>query len=78
VANAEGLRLEEASVSSEPKSGGVENDHFCTANPNIFAAGDVCIELKFTNAAQASVQAATADALLNTNHRRSDPIIPLA
>jgi pyruvate/2-oxoglutarate dehydrogenase complex dihydrolipoamide dehydrogenase (E3) component len=49
VANIEGLGLELAGVSCDPKRGILIDDYFRTANSNIFAAGDVCMELKFTN-----------------------------
>ncbi len=61
--NLEGLGLEAASVRSHPRTGIEIDDYFRTHNPHIYAAGDVCMELKFTHAADFAARAVIQNAL---------------
>jgi pyruvate/2-oxoglutarate dehydrogenase complex dihydrolipoamide dehydrogenase (E3) component len=49
--NVEGLDLERVSVAYDPRRGVQVDDGLRTTNPRIFAAGDVCMDWKFTHAA---------------------------
>ena len=49
--NVEGLNLEGVGVEFDRKHGVRVNDNLRTTNPRIFAAGDVCMNWKFTHAA---------------------------
>ncbi|MFZ5584894.1 MAG: mercuric reductase [Thermodesulfobacteriota bacterium] len=67
----EGLGLEAAGVEHDPKAGVRVDDHLRTTNPNIFAAGDVCLERKFTHMADASARIALQNALFAGRARLS-------
>jgi pyruvate/2-oxoglutarate dehydrogenase complex dihydrolipoamide dehydrogenase (E3) component len=76
VPNVEDLGLETAGISIDAKRVIKVDDFLATANPAVYAAGDVCMDLKFTNAAQASARIAVRNALLGTHERQSQLIIP--
>ncbi|NUM53088.1 MAG: mercuric reductase [Candidatus Hydrogenedentes bacterium] len=63
VPNVEELGLDAAGVEFDPRSGVVVNDHLRTTNPRIFAAGDVCMQHKFTHAADAAARIVIQNAL---------------
>ena len=54
--NVEGLNLEAAGVAYDPKKGVQVNDNLRTTNPKIYAAGDICMNWKFTHAADAAAR----------------------
>lgn len=54
--NVEGLNLEIVGVDYDPKKGVVVNDYLQTTNPNVYAAGDICMNWKFTHAADAAAR----------------------
>jgi len=54
--NWEGLNLEAAGVEYDPQRGVVVNDYLQTTNPMIYAAGDICMDWKFTHAADAAAR----------------------
>ncbi|HLO86249.1 MAG TPA: mercuric reductase [Nostocaceae cyanobacterium] len=56
VPNVEGLNLEVAGVEYDKKLGLQVNDYLQTTNPKIFAAGDICMNWKFTHAADAAAR----------------------
>ncbi|HXG53537.1 MAG TPA: FAD-containing oxidoreductase [candidate division Zixibacteria bacterium] len=73
--NLEGLGLEEAGVKYTQH--GVEvDDRLRTANPRIYAAGDVCSRYKFTHAADAMARIVIANALFSARRKVSRLIIP--
>jgi pyruvate/2-oxoglutarate dehydrogenase complex dihydrolipoamide dehydrogenase (E3) component len=54
--NVEGLNLEAVGVDFDPKKGIKVNDYLQTSNPKIYAAGDICMDWKFTHAADAAAR----------------------
>lgn len=54
--NVEGLNLEGVGVEYDKHKGVKVNDHLQTTNPRIFAAGDICMDWKFTHAADAAAR----------------------
>ncbi|MCY7284063.1 MAG: mercuric reductase [Cyanobacteria bacterium CAN_BIN43] len=54
--NVEGLNLEGVGVEYDPQKGVVVNDYLQTTNPRIYAAGDICMDWKFTHAADAAAR----------------------
>jgi len=76
VPNVEELGLEMAAVEFDADHGIKVDDFLRSTNPNVYAAGDVCLALKFTNAAQFSARTAVQNALMNTQQRQSSTAIP--
>jgi pyruvate/2-oxoglutarate dehydrogenase complex dihydrolipoamide dehydrogenase (E3) component len=64
VPNVDGLNLEAAGVEYDRRRGVLVNDHLQTTNPKIFAAGDICMDWKFTHAADAAARLVIKNALL--------------
>ncbi|HEY9661060.1 MAG TPA: mercuric reductase, partial [Allocoleopsis sp.] len=54
--NVEGLNLEGVGVEYDVKHGVKVNDFLQTTNPHIYAAGDICMDWKFTHAADAAAR----------------------
>ncbi|WP_448601632.1 mercuric reductase [Thermoleptolyngbya sp.] len=54
--NVEGLNLEAVGVNYDPRKGVQVNDYLQTTNPRIYAAGDICMDWKFTHAADAAAR----------------------
>ena len=50
-ANIESLNLDAIGIATDPHKGILVNDFLQTAQPHIYAAGDVCMDWKFTHAA---------------------------
>ena len=50
-ANIESLNLDAIGIATDPRTGILVNDFLQTAQPHIYAAGDVCMDWKFTHAA---------------------------
>ena len=63
--NITGLNLEAVGVKSDSKKGIIINDYLQTTNPNIYAVGDVCMESKFTHAADAAARIVVQNALFS-------------
>ncbi|MEJ0046223.1 MAG: mercuric reductase [Rhodospirillales bacterium] len=74
--NVESLQLEAAGVTYDTVTGIHVDDFLCTSNPRIYAAGDVCLEVKFTHAAEASARIAMRNALFPGRKRLSGLMIP--
>jgi pyruvate/2-oxoglutarate dehydrogenase complex dihydrolipoamide dehydrogenase (E3) component len=69
--NVENIGLETAGVEFDPRTGIKVDDHLRTANPNIFAAGDCCMQYKFTHAADAAAQIVIQNALFGGKKKLS-------
>lgn len=54
--NVDGLNLETVGVEYDARRGVVVNDYLQTTNPRIYAAGDICMNWKFTHAADAAAR----------------------
>jgi pyruvate/2-oxoglutarate dehydrogenase complex dihydrolipoamide dehydrogenase (E3) component len=76
VPNVEGLNLEAAGVTYDPEKGISVNDYLQTRNPNVYAAGDVCLEHKFAHAAEASARIVVKNALFFGRKKQSALTIP--
>jgi len=76
VPNVEGLNLEAAGVHYDADDGIRVNDFLQTSNRRIYAAGDVCLEHKFTHTADASARIVVRNALFLGRQRLSALTIP--
>jgi pyruvate/2-oxoglutarate dehydrogenase complex dihydrolipoamide dehydrogenase (E3) component len=74
--NVEGLGLETVGVTADPRRGIVVDDRLRTANPRIFAAGDVCLQHQFTHAADFAARLVIQNALFFGRKRVSDLNVP--
>jgi pyruvate/2-oxoglutarate dehydrogenase complex dihydrolipoamide dehydrogenase (E3) component len=54
--NVEGLNLEAVGVAFDTTTGVKVNDYLQTTNPKIYAAGDICMDWKFTHSADAAAR----------------------
>ena len=63
--NVEGLGLEQAGIDFDPRAGVSVDDHLRTRNPDVYAAGDVCMAHKFTHAADFAARAVVQNALFS-------------
>ena len=71
-----GLNLEAAGVTYDADDGITVDDFLRTTNRRIFAAGDVCLEHKFTDTAEASARIVVRNALCFGRERLSALTIP--
>ena len=67
--NVERLNLEAAGIDCDATTGVRVDDFLRTSNPRVYAAGDACLEHKFTHTADASARIAVHNAL-SLGHRR--------
>ena len=74
--NVEGLDLEAAGVDCDAITGIHINDFLQTSNPRIYAAGDVCLEHRYTHTADASARLVVRNALFPGRQRLSALTIP--
>ena len=74
--NVENLGLRAAGVDCEPGRGIKVDDFLRTTNGDVYAAGDVCMALKFTNVAETSARLAVQNALHGKAERQSRLTIP--
>jgi len=72
----EGLGLDAAGIAFDAKRGIHVDDFLRTSNPRIYAAGDVCLEHKFTDTADASARIVVRNALFMGRQRLSKLTIP--
>jgi pyruvate/2-oxoglutarate dehydrogenase complex dihydrolipoamide dehydrogenase (E3) component len=63
--NVESLNLPAAGVAYDLQRGVWVNDYLQTTNPQIYAAGDVCMDCKFTHAADAAARIVIKNALFS-------------
>ncbi|MEL6221908.1 MAG: FAD-dependent oxidoreductase, partial [Cyanobacteria bacterium J06627_8] len=80
--NLEGLNLDAAGVTYDARKGVMVDDHLQTANPRIFAAGDICMNWKFTHAADAAARIVLKNAFFSPfgfgKYKLSDLVMPWA
>ena len=76
VPNVDGLNLEAAGVDYDAAAGVQVDDFLRTTNRRIYAAGDVCLEHKFTHTADASARIVVQNALFLGRQRLSALTIP--
>jgi pyruvate/2-oxoglutarate dehydrogenase complex dihydrolipoamide dehydrogenase (E3) component len=76
--NVDGLGLEAAGVAFDPVTGVQVDDHLCTTNARIFAAGDICSRHKFTHAADFAARTVIQNALFLGRKKASALTIPRA
>jgi pyruvate/2-oxoglutarate dehydrogenase complex dihydrolipoamide dehydrogenase (E3) component len=76
IPNVEHLDLDAAGVTFDTVTGIGVDDYLQTSNPRIYAAGDVCLEHKFTHTADASARIAVNNALTPRRQRLSALTIP--
>src|SRR5208282_1269586 len=76
IPNVERLDLNAADVEFDPATGIRVDDRLRTSNWRIFAAGDVCLDYKFTHTADASARIAVHNALAHGRRRLSTLAIP--
>ena len=74
--NVEGLGLEAAGVEFDTRQGVKVDDRLRTANPRIFAAGDICSPYKFTHAADFMARIVIQNALFFGRSKASALTIP--
>jgi pyruvate/2-oxoglutarate dehydrogenase complex dihydrolipoamide dehydrogenase (E3) component len=74
--NVQGMALEAAGVAYDETAGITVDDQLRTANPRIYAAGDVCLEARFTDIAIESAHIVVRNALLGGRERLSERIVP--
>ncbi len=78
--NVEGMGLEEVGVEFDPRAGVTVDDGLRTTNSKIWAVGDVCMQWKFTHAADAAAKIVVQNALFAVGpigkKKLSDLIMP--
>lgn len=78
--NVEGLNLEAVGVEYDKRNGVKVNDQLQTTNPKIFAAGDICMDWKFTHAADAAARIVIKNTLFSPfglgRSKLSDLVMP--
>jgi pyruvate/2-oxoglutarate dehydrogenase complex dihydrolipoamide dehydrogenase (E3) component len=74
--NVEDLDLRAAGIDCEPGQGIKVDDFLRTTNGDVYAAGDVCMNFKFTNVAETSARLAVQNALRGKAERQSRLTIP--
>ena len=74
--NVEGLNLEAVGVKYDKREGVDVNEHLQTANPRIYAAGDICLKYKFTHTADATARMVIQNALFFGRKKQSALTIP--
>ncbi|UJB69746.1 mercuric reductase [Acaryochloris sp. 'Moss Beach'] len=78
--NVDGLNLEAVGVEYDSRKGVAVNDHLQTTNPKIYAAGDICMNWKFTHAADAAARIVLKNTLFSPfgigKYKLSDLVMP--
>ncbi len=78
--NVQSLNLEAVGVEYDSRQGVVVNDNLQTTNPNIYAAGDICMNWKFTHAADAAARIVLKNTLFSPfgigKYKLSDLVMP--
>ncbi|HEY9621132.1 MAG TPA: mercuric reductase [Crinalium sp.] len=80
--NVDGLNLEAVGVTYDSCNGIQVNDYLQTTNPRIYAAGDICMDWKFTHAADAAARIVIKNTLFSPfglgQSKLSDLVMPWA
>lgn len=74
--NVEGLNLEGVGVHYDKQKGVMVNDQLQTANSRIYAAGDICMDYKFTHAADAAARIVIQNTLFCGRKKLSALTVP--
>lgn len=74
--NVDGLNLEAVNVNYDNRKGVEVNDRLQTTNPHIYAAGDICMNWKFTHAADAAARIVIQNALFFGRKKLSSLTMP--
>lgn len=74
--NIDHLGLEAAGVAVDANQGILVDEHLCTSNASVYAAGDVCMGDKFTHVAERTAAIAVRNMLLGRSERHADLVIP--
>lgn len=74
--NVEGLNLETVGVEYDKRKGVIVDDRLQTTNPSIFAAGDICMNWKFTHAADAAARIVIQNSLFFGHKKLSALTMP--
>jgi pyruvate/2-oxoglutarate dehydrogenase complex dihydrolipoamide dehydrogenase (E3) component len=74
--NVEGMGLERVGVEFDLRRGIRVDDQLRTTNPHIFAAGDCCMDWKFTHAADAAAKIVVRNALFFGRDKLSSLVMP--
>ncbi|MCC0177798.1 mercuric reductase [Waterburya agarophytonicola K14] len=78
--NVESLNLEAVGVEYDPRKGIKVNDNLQTSNSKIYAAGDICMDWKFTHAADAAARIVIKNTLFSPfglgKSKLSDLVMP--
>ncbi|MEN9565218.1 MAG: hypothetical protein RLZZ69_414 [Cyanobacteriota bacterium] len=78
--NVESLNLEAVGVEYDPRKGVTVNDHLQTTNSKIYGAGDICMNWKYTHAADAAARIVIKNTLFSPfglgQSKLSDLIMP--
>jgi pyruvate/2-oxoglutarate dehydrogenase complex dihydrolipoamide dehydrogenase (E3) component len=76
VPNVQDLDLGKAGVRFDAATGVTVDDFLATSNPNIFAAGDVCVRRQFAHVAEATARLAVHNAFTGGRDASSHLLIP--
>jgi pyruvate/2-oxoglutarate dehydrogenase complex dihydrolipoamide dehydrogenase (E3) component len=76
VPNVEDLELDAAGIACDAAVGVRTDDFLQTTNPDVYAAGDVCMRHQFTNVAEATARMAVRNAFAGGRERCSELLIP--
>ncbi len=78
--NVAGLNLEAAGIAYDPRRGVIVNDYLQTSQAHIYAAGDICMDWKFTHAADFAARIVIKNALFSPfglgKSKLSDLVMP--
>jgi pyruvate/2-oxoglutarate dehydrogenase complex dihydrolipoamide dehydrogenase (E3) component len=74
--NVQGMDLERAGIAYDEDRGIHVDDFLRSSNPRVYAAGDVCLERKFSHTASASARIVVRNALFGGSARLSALVIP--
>lgn len=74
--NVDGLNLEAAGIKYDSKMGVAVDDTLRTTNRNVYAAGDICLNYKFTHMADAAARIVIQNALFRGHKKASALTVP--